>query len=121
MAVVAVSPGAIEQGGQACAACSPRFATLTSAGLGSGIQENVWYRVTMVVIVTAANVSVTGKVFKHKIRTDLTSDVDGQVGTTLTFSGARPAGVDATGEVGIVASAASAAVDSSVANFAPAP
>jgi hypothetical protein len=39
------------------------------------------------------------------------------VGGTLVFAGPRPAGVDATGEVGIVASAVSTLVNSSATNF----
>jgi hypothetical protein len=44
------------------------------------------------------------------------SAVDGLVGT-LSFTGPLPAGVDSTGEVGIVGSAFSAVLDSSVTNF----
>jgi len=51
-------------------------------------------------------------------------NVDGRVphvGATLSFSGARPAGVDATGEVGIVAAATSTDVNSSVTNVMSTP
>jgi hypothetical protein len=93
------------------------FTALTTVSLGAGIAENAWYRLTMDVVVSGPNVVVTGKVFRHTTATDPNSAVDGQVGGTLSFSGARPAGVDATGEVGIVAQATSAVVDSSVTNF----
>jgi hypothetical protein len=39
------------------------------------------------------------------------------VGSTLSFAGPRPTGVEATGEVGVVASATSAVVNASVTNF----
>jgi hypothetical protein len=71
----------------------------------------------MDVAVSGGNVTVTGRVFKHATPTDPDSAIDAQVGATLASTRARPAGVDAAGEVGIVASAFSAAVDSSVANL----
>jgi len=88
-----------------------------SVPLKNGIAENVWYRLTMDVEVSGDNVTVTGKVFRHTTPRDADSGLDGQVGSTLTFSGPRPAGVDATGEVGIIAAAVSAVVDSSVTNM----
>jgi hypothetical protein len=93
------------------------FTVLATVSLGNGIAEDAWYRLTMDVAVSGPNVAVTGKVFRHTTATDPNSPVDGQVGGTLTFSGPRPAGVEATGEVGIVAQATSAVVDSSVTNF----
>jgi hypothetical protein len=90
---------------------------LTSVSLGSAIQQCVWYRVTMNVVVSGADVTVTGQVFQHASPTDPDTAVTGQVGPTLSFTGPRPAGVDATGEVGIIAAATSAVVDSSVTNF----
>ena len=94
-----------------------QFTALTSVSLSGGIIENVWYRLTMDVAVSGGNVTVTGKVFKHLTPTDADSPVGAQVGATLATTRARPAGVDATGEVGIAASAFSAAADSSVANL----
>ena len=90
---------------------------LKSVSLGNGIQECLWYRVTMNVVVNGADVTVTGQVFQHESPMDPDTAVAGQVGPTLSFTGARPAGVDATGEVGIVAAATSAFVASSVTNF----
>ena len=90
---------------------------LASVSLGSGFQQCVWYRVTMAVVVSGADVTVTGQVFQHATPTDPDTLVTGQVGPTLSFTGPRPAGVDATGEVGIVAAATNAVVDSSVTNF----
>jgi hypothetical protein len=90
---------------------------LKSVKLGKGIVENAWYRVTMDVVVTGADVAVTGRVFRHMTASDPGSGVGVQVGATLSFAGPRPAGVDATGEVGIIASAINAVVDSSVTNF----
>jgi hypothetical protein len=94
-----------------------RRTILASVPLGSGIQECVWYRVTMDVVVNGADVTVTGRVFQHASPTDPDSPIAAQVGSTLSFTGARPAGVDDIGEVGIVAAATLAVVDSSVTNF----
>jgi hypothetical protein len=71
----------------------------------------------MDVFVIGANVSVTGNVYAHVTPTDPGSALGAQVGTTLSFAGPRPAGVEATGEVGVVASATSAVVNASVTNF----
>jgi hypothetical protein len=93
------------------------FTALMTVSLGGNIVENTWYRLTMDVVVTGANVTVTGTVFRHTTPTDADSALGTQVGTTLSFTGARPAGVDATGEIGMAASAFGAMADSSVANF----
>ena len=93
------------------------FTAVKTVSLGGNILENAWYRLTMDVVVTGANVTVTGKVFRHATPTDPNSALGAQVGTTLSFSGARPAGVDATGEIGMAAAAFGAMADSSVANF----
>ena len=92
------------------------FTTLATVSLGGNILENTWYRLTMDVAVSGANVTVTAKVFRHSIATDPNSPVGAQVNGTLAFSGARPSGVDAIGEVGIVAYAVGV-VNSSVTNF----
>ena len=93
------------------------FTVLSTVSLGNQIVENTWYRLVMTVAVSGPNVVVTGKVFRHTVGTDPNSPLGNQVGGTLTFSGARPAGVDATGEVGMVGQATSAVIDSSVTNF----
>jgi hypothetical protein len=94
-----------------------RLATLKSLALGPAIIENAWYRVTMDVSLSGGDVSVYGRVFRHTSCQDADSLLDSQVGTTLYFGGTLPAGVDPSGEFGVVASAVSAQVDSSVANF----
>jgi hypothetical protein len=71
--------------------------------------------------VSGAAVTVTGKVFRHTTPTDPNSGLVAQVGSTLSFSGTRPAGVDGFGQVGGLAAAVSAAVDSSVTNFTKGP
>jgi hypothetical protein len=63
---------------------------LTSVSLGSAIQECVWYRVTMAVVVSGADVTVTGQVFQHETPTDPDTLVTGQVGPTLSFTGPAP-------------------------------
>ena len=93
-----------------------KITTISSVSLGGGVPENAWFRVTMSVVANGGNVTVTGKVFRHAAPSDPGSALGTQVGVTLNFSGARPAGVDATGEVGIVASASSTSVNSSVTN-----
>ena len=93
------------------------FTAIKTVALGGAIQENVWYRLTMDVLVSGTTVTVTGKVFEHATPTDPDSGLGAQVGATLIFAGKRPSGVDATGEIGMAASAAGTAVDSSVANF----
>lgn len=90
---------------------------LKSVALGSAIQQCVWYRVTMDVDVGTSDVTVTGQVFNHATPTDPDSAVTTQVGGTLSFTGPRPSGVDATGEVGVLAVATNTVVDSSVTNF----
>ena len=94
------------------------FTALTTVSLGGNILENQWYRLTMDVVVSGGNVSVTASVFQHATPTDPNSPLGAQINGTLSFSGTRPVGVGATGEVGIVAAAASTTVNSSVTNFA---
>src|SRR5262249_18949490 len=94
-----------------------KITTISSVSLGGGVAENAWFRVTMSVAVSGGNVTVTGQVFRHATPSDPGSALGTQVGVTLNFSGARPAGVDSTGEVGIVAAATSTSVNSSVTNF----
>jgi len=97
-----------------------KLVTLKAVSLGTAIVENAWYRVGMAVSVDAGLVSVIGTVVKHEAPTDPDSALTTQVGPSLTFSGALGAGalagVDATGEVGILAAAVSAANSSSVTN-----
>ena len=90
---------------------------LATVALKAGIQECVWYHLTMAVVVSGANVSVTGAVYEHVTPTDPGSSLGPQIGSTLTFAGLLPTGVIAPGEVGIVALAINARVDSSVTNF----
>ena len=90
---------------------------LKSVALGSALRQCVWYRVTMDVDVGTSDVTVTGQVFNHATPTDPDSAVTTQVGGTLSFTGPRPSGVDATGEVGVLAVATNTVVDSSVTNF----
>ena len=95
---------------------SGTFTVLKTASLANRIAECNWYRLTMDVVVSGSNVTVTGNVFRHATASNPNSAVGVSVGS-LSFTGPRPAGVDATGEVGIVGSAASAVEDSSVTNF----
>ena len=96
---------------------SGAFTALGTVSLGGDVVENAWYRLTMDVAVSGGNVQVTGRVFRHLTPADPGSPVSAQVGGTLSFTGPRPAGIETAGEVGILASAFSAAVDSSVTNL----
>jgi len=98
-----------------------RLTGLKGVSLGAGILEDAWYRVTMDVGVSGKSVGVTGRVFRYAINQDPNSGLGPQVGSTLIFGGVRPQGVDVSGEVGIIASAVSAVVDTSVANFVKSP
>jgi hypothetical protein len=71
--------------------------------------------------VSGGSVTISGKVFRHSDPADPDSALAAQVGSALNTTRALPAGVDATGEVGVVASAFSAAVDSSVTNVSITP
>jgi Zn-dependent metalloprotease len=99
----------VDQGG--------KLKPLKTVALGAGIRENAWYRVTMDVVVAGHSVDVTGRVFRHAIAQDADSGLGVQVGPTLIFNGARPGGVDVSGQVGIIAFAVSAVVDTSITNF----
>ncbi|HKB38524.1 MAG TPA: hypothetical protein VKD72_18925 [Gemmataceae bacterium] len=92
---------------------------LKSVSLGAGIAENAWYRLQMAVVAGAgAILDATGFVFRHTTPTDPNSAVDGPVGPSLSFQGSFSAlGLERFGEVGIVASAFSTNVNSSVTNF----
>jgi hypothetical protein len=89
----------------------------TSVPLSGGIQENVWYRLNFDIQVTGIAIQVEGSVIRHETPTDPDSPLAAPVGARLTFSGPLPAGVNAIGEVGLVAVAINAVVNSSVTNF----
>jgi hypothetical protein len=97
-----------------------KLVTLKTVSLGAAIAENVWYRVSMAVSVDTGLVSVVGTVVKREVPTDPDSHLTAQIGPSLTFSAALGAGalagVDATGEVGILAAAVNAANSSSATN-----
>jgi hypothetical protein len=94
-----------------------KLTSLTSRGLGAGIAENAWYSLEMEIGFPRGQFTVMGAVSRHHTPGDPDSDIQTQVGS-LVFQGPIPAGVNSgTGEVGIIARAISAAVDSSVTNF----
>jgi hypothetical protein len=97
------------------------LAVLKTVSLGSAINQDQWYRLSMDVAVTGPAVTVTGTVRRHPLPGNADSPLGTQVGGPLTFSGTLGSGsltgVGDTGEVGIVASATGAVADSSVANF----
>jgi hypothetical protein len=96
-----------------------KLTTLATRLLGPTILVNQWYRVTMELVVDGANFSVTGTVVRHVDPADPDSDLDTQVDGSLVLAPTSLAsrGLTATGEVGIIANATSAIVDSSVTTF----
>jgi hypothetical protein len=89
----------------------------TSVPLRGGIQENVWYRLNLSIEGTVSTIQVEGSVFQHETPTDPDSPLAGPVGALPSFNGPLPVGVGPSGQVGLVAVAISAVVNSSVTNF----
>jgi CARDB len=84
------------------------------------ILEKVWYRMIMDVTVSGDDLTVRGRAFRHMDPHDPDSAIEIQpIGTlsTPTPLSLAALGLQGSGEVGIVASAINAVVDSSVANF----
>ena len=98
---------------------SGQLTKITSVSLGAGIAENTWYHLQMVVAaVDNGQVGVDGRVARHVTPTDPNSPVVEPVGPVLFFRGSPSAlGLDRDGEIGIVASAFSTNVNTSVTNF----
>jgi hypothetical protein len=98
-----------------------KLAVLKKIPLGATIGQDQWYRVSLDVAVSGLAVTVTGTVHRHADPSDPGSALGSQVDGSLVFSGTLGAGalagVDDTGEAGIVAAATNAIVDSSVTNF----
>jgi hypothetical protein len=91
---------------------------LKSVSLGAAIAENVWYHVVMVADPTGGVLRVFGAVLRHSIPTDPNSPVFAAPVGGLAFEGSLSAtGLEDSGEVGIVASAFSTNVNSSVTNW----
>src|SRR5262245_28494395 len=92
---------------------------LKSVSLGAGIAENAWYHVLLNAFdVGGGDVRVFGQVSRHLTPTDPNSPIGAPVGPTLEFQGSRSAlGLEFSGETGIVASAFSTNVNSSVTNW----
>ena len=92
-------------------------ANLAAVGLGSGIAEDIWYRLTMDLDITGTNFSITGKVFSHADGADPNSALGAQVGTTLLYNSSLSATLSDPYEIGLVARGVSAVVDTSITNF----
>src|SRR5262249_48588274 len=93
---------------------SGKLTNLTSVSLKGGIVENEWYRLVLTVD-PASTSKVTGQVFEHLTPADPNSTLGPQLGTTLTYA-TLPVGISTSGEVGLIASAVSTPVNSSVTN-----
>jgi len=96
-----------------------KLVALKSVALGNKIKENAWYRLSMAVTVTGVNFSVTASVSCHMVSTDPNSGLNVPAVGTLSFGPVTlfSKGLLSMGEVGIIASAVSAVVDTSVTNF----
>ena len=95
-----------------------KLTKLTSVSLDAGIAENTWYRLQLTVTILFDQVFVSGSVFRFMKPTDPDGPLDGLVGPVLFFQDSPSAiGLDNQGEVGIVASAFSTNVNSSVTNW----
>lgn len=97
-----------------------KLTALRSVALRAGILENVWYRLEMDVVVSGDDLTVTGRAFRHTSPDDPDSAIGTQVGGTLTtptLLSLAALGLQGSGEVGVVATAINAVVDSSVTNF----
>lgn len=92
-------------------------AVVTSVPLGGGIQENVWYRLNFSIEGTGSAILVEGNVLRHETPTEPDSPLGTPVGAPLSFNGPLPVGVGPSGQVGLVAVAIGAVVNSSVTNF----
>src|SRR5262245_26837808 len=93
---------------------------LKSVSLGAGIAENAWYRVRVSIQVFPGigDVEVASEVLRHQTPTDPNSGLAFPRVGFLSFVGFLSAiGLEASGEVGIAASAFSTNVNSSVTNF----
>ncbi len=97
-----------------------KLTPLRSVALHADILENVWYRLEMDVVVSGDDLIVTGRAFTHMSPGDPDSALGTQVGGTLstpTPLSLTALGLQGSGEVGVVATAINAVVDSSVTNF----
>lgn len=96
-----------------------KLTKLASVALGSGIAENAWYRVFLNLLGgSGTELSVNAQVRSHSDPSNPNSSITSLVGSTLLFTGAfEDLGLEHTGEVGLIASAISAVVDSSATNF----
>jgi hypothetical protein len=95
------------------------FSVLKSISLGAAIAEKAWYRLWVDVSFGAGpSVYVDAKVFRHEDPTDPYSDLGTQVGGDFDlFDGPPPAGILTSGDIGLVAYAKLAVVDSSATRF----
>jgi len=102
-----------------------KLTSLASKALGSAIKEDAWYHLEMEILpalqpllTQTSPVDVAGRVSRHVTPEDPDSDIQNQIGEVVLQAGVPvPAGLNTVGEVGLIARAISAAVDSSVTNF----
>lgn len=84
---------------------------LANLSLGANVKECAWYRLTMAIVFTPPNITITGRTFRHTDPQDPNSDVV-QVGSDLVFNTTLAAlGVKGFGEVGLAAAAYSTTVN----------
>jgi hypothetical protein len=97
-----------------------KIVQLATVPLGSGIVENAWYRLNLVLTARGVDdsLSVGATVRSHTDPSNPDSDPDGQIGTALVFNGSlNDVGLEQEGFVGMAAWAKSAVVTTSMTNF----
>jgi hypothetical protein len=97
-----------------------KIVQLAAVPLGSGIVENAWYRLGLVLTARGVDdsLSVGATVRSHTDPSNPDSDVAGQIGSTLVFNGSLDnLGLEQDGFVGMAAWAKSAVVNTSMTNF----
>jgi len=90
---------------------------LATVNLSGGIVQDLWYHLTLSLVFSGSNFTITGQVFGHAVGTDPNSALGSQIGTTLIYNGVLGSGLASPYEIGLVARGTSAVVDTSITNF----
>jgi hypothetical protein len=97
-----------------------KIARIASVPLGSGVVEDAWYHLNLVVFArnNIDSLDVLASVWSHTDPSNPSSPLGGQLGSTLAFNGSLDdLGLVQEGYVGMAAWARSAVVDTSITNF----
>ncbi len=91
---------------------------LASAGVNGLIDDGVWYRLTMDVLVSGDSFVVTGRFFTHAVATDPDSAISRTPAGTLTYTGSLAAlGLQGSGEAGMIFDVGAGTSKASFTNF----